>query len=186
VEKHELNKAAYRDFSNQNAKIAIYYNLAAMHLGKAIREPVKEDSDKLMAETKKYLNLTEKVKMMAGRAFLTMRGFILFYEGNFELSLSSFNKSVEKNTDDEEQSVVGVLGLAQLAFAKRNYEIALNHYKKAMRMNKSLPTKARLGMAYCFYELEKYEMAKACFKRILDLDPKCVEAKIGYATLWYN
>lgn len=28
---------------------------------------------------------------------------------------------VEKNSEDEGQSVVGVLGLAQLSFAKRNY-----------------------------------------------------------------
>jgi RNA polymerase-associated protein CTR9 len=81
--------------------------------------------------------------------------------------------------------VIGVLGLAQLAFAKRNYEIALSHYKKALKMNKALPTKARLGMAYCFYELEKYELAKACFKRILDLDPDCIEASIGYGTMCY-
>ena len=42
-------------------------------------------------------------------------------------------------------------------------------YKKALKLNKALPTKARLGMAYCFYELEKYELAKLCFKRLLDL-----------------
>lgn len=82
--------------------------------------------------------------------------------------------------------MIGVLGLAQLAFAKRNYESALNHYKMAMKMNKGLPTKARLGMAYCFYELEKHELAKACFKRILDLDPGCIEALIGYGTLCYH
>lgn len=79
-----------------------------------------------------------------------------------------------------------MLGLAQVLFAKRNYEGALSTYKKALKINKSLPTKARLGMAYCFYELEKYEMAMFCFKRILDLDPNCIEAILGYAVIRYQ
>ncbi len=53
-------------------------------------------------------------------------------------------------------------------------------------MNRSLPTKARLGMAYCFYELEKYELALACFKRILDLEPNFIEARIGYGVINFN
>lgn len=41
-------------------------------------------------------------------------------------------------------------------------------------------------MAYCFYELEKYEMAKFCFKRLLDLVPDCIQAILGYATIGYH
>ncbi len=39
-------------------------------------------------------------------------------------------------------------------------------------------------MAYSFYYTGKYELAKACFLRILKLDDKCVEAYIGVATLY--
>jgi hypothetical protein len=46
-----------------------------------------------------------------------------------------------------------MLGLAQVFFSKRNYEGALAQYKKVLSTNKSLSAKARLGMAYCFYEL---------------------------------
>jgi hypothetical protein len=35
----------------------------------------------------------------------------------------------------------------------RKYDKALEYYKKALISNKNLPIKARLGMAYCFYEL---------------------------------
>lgn len=100
MEKHELTRAQYRDFQNQNAKITIYNNLAAIHLGKAVRESSKEESDRLMLEAKRYLNLSEKVRMIAGRVYLTLRSFIFFYEGNFELSAGNFNKSIEKNSED--------------------------------------------------------------------------------------
>lgn len=83
VEKHELNKPVYRDFSNQNIKIALYDNLAALHLGRAIRSETKEEGDKLLTEAKKYTNLAEKVRQLAGRVHIALTGFILFYEGNF-------------------------------------------------------------------------------------------------------
>ena len=47
-----------------------------------------------------------------------------------------------------------------------------------------MPVKGRIGMAYSFYYLGKYEMARACFQRILKLDPNCVEAYIGIAIIY--
>lgn len=92
--------------------------------------------------------------MPSGKTPLVLRGFIHFYEGSIVQSIGSFNRAMETNLGDEEpQSVIGMLGLAQVFFAKRNYEAALNQYKKALKTNKSLPAKARLGMAFCFYEL---------------------------------
>lgn len=141
----------------------------------------------MFADTKKYINMAESVKNVMGKTSLTLRGFIHYHEGSFQESLASFTRAAETHQgEDETQSVIGMLGLAQILFTKRNYEGALNFYKKALRVNKRLPSKARLGMAYCFYELEKYEMALLCFKRLLDLEPNCVEAILGYATIKYE
>jgi hypothetical protein len=49
-----------------------------------------------------------------------------------------------------------MLGLAQINYLKRNYIKALEYYKKVLSTYKSLPTKARIGMGYCFFYLEKY------------------------------
>lgn len=38
-------------------------------------------------------------------------------------------------------------------------------------------------MAYSFYYLGKYEMARACFQRIVKLDPNSVEAHLGIAII---
>lgn len=73
--------------------------------------------------------------------------------------------------------------LAQINFIKKNYQKSLDLYKKCLEINKSLPIKARLGMAYSFYYLGKYEMARACFQRIIKLDQNCVEAYLGLAVI---
>ena len=49
-----------------------------------------------------------------------------------------------------------MLGLAQVYFSKRNYTKALEQYKKVFTTYKNLPTKARLGMAYSYFYLQKY------------------------------
>lgn len=36
-------------------------------------------------------------------------------------------------------------------------------------------------MAYCYFHLNKFEVAQACFERILKLDGKCYRAMIGLA-----
>jgi tetratricopeptide (TPR) repeat protein len=46
--------------------------------------------------------------------------------------------------------------LAQINFIKKNYQKALELYKKCLEINKDLPTKARLGMAYSFFYLGKF------------------------------
>lgn len=76
-----------------------------------------------------------------------------------------------------------MLIMAQIYFLKRNYQKSLDLYKKCLSTAKTLPAKGRIGMAYCFYYLGKYEMARACFQRVIQLEPKCVEALIGMAVV---
>ena len=76
-----------------------------------------------------------------------------------------------------------MLVLAQIHFHKKNYGRALDLYKKILATAKRLPARGRLGMAYSFFYLGKYEMARACFKRLLELEPRCVEALVGIATV---
>ena len=44
----------------------------------------------------------------------------------------------------------------------------------------------RLGMAHCFYKLNKPEKARQAFQRTLDLDPMSVGALVGIALLDLN
>jgi tetratricopeptide (TPR) repeat protein len=52
-----------------------------------------------------------------------------------------------------------------------------------LKTDKDLPLKARLAMAYCYFNLNKFDMAELCFKRVLKIDESCVEALIGLAII---
>ena len=46
-----------------------------------------------------------------------------------------------------------------------------------------LSADVRLGMAHCFYKLNKPEKARQAFQRTLDLEPMSVGALVGIALL---
>jgi tetratricopeptide (TPR) repeat protein len=79
-----------------------------------------------------------------------LHGFNSYYAGDFAKAISNFNRLEQ---DKNQQSTIALIGLAQSHFMLRKYDKALEYYKKALISNKNLPIKARLGMAYCFYEL---------------------------------
>lgn len=79
--------------------------------------------------------------------------------------------------------MIAMVGLAQIYFLKKSYAKSLELYKSVLLTFKTLPVKARIGMAYCYFFMEKYEMARACFNRILSLKPDCIEAYLGLAVI---
>jgi tetratricopeptide (TPR) repeat protein len=78
-----------------------------------------------------------------------LHGYNSYYAGDFLKAISNFNRLDQ--TDKKQSSTIALIGLAQSHFMLRKYDKALEYYKKALIYNKNLPTKARLGMAYCFY-----------------------------------
>lgn len=56
-----------------------------------------------------------------------------------------------RTIEDQRLPLLSILMLAQINFVQKNYQEALNFYKKALLLHKGLPYKARLGMGYCFY-----------------------------------
>ncbi|CAK9294486.1 unnamed protein product [Gordionus sp. m RMFG-2023] len=57
-------------------------------------------------------------------------------------------------------NIPSMLGKACYCFFKREYKAALAFYKKAMRTNPKCPADVRLGLAHCFFRLQRYEKAK--------------------------
>lgn len=183
-----MSRNSYKDFQHQPAKIQIYNCLMALTLSKALRENTKEGADALMNEARKNLNLSINVKMSAENTVILLRGFMTYFNGDFSNAFNIFIKSFQEGSSEQEAalSTISLLGLAQINFVKKSYAKSLEYYKKALISNKNLPSKARLGMGYCFYELQKYELAELCFNRIIKLDPKCADAFMGLAVIRYK
>lgn len=79
-----------------------------------------------------------------------LHGFNSYYAGDFSKAMANFN-ALDQVDRKENLSTIALLGLAQSNFMIKKYDRALEYYKKALISNRNLPTKARLGMAYCFY-----------------------------------
>jgi tetratricopeptide (TPR) repeat protein len=74
--------------------------------------------------------------------------------------------------------------LAQCYFAKRAYEKALEYLRQCLIRNRCLPINARMAMAYCYFNLNKFEMAKVCAERVLQLEPGCADAFLCLAIVY--
>ena len=59
------------------------------------------------------------------------------------------------------------------------YAESLELYKKALRAYPSCPTAVKLGLRLCRYKLGQLKKAKQAFERVLQLDPKNVEAWVA-------
>jgi len=125
--------------------------------------------------------------MTVDKSIILNRAFLHYYGGEVTKALSFVNRTYEevnKTGEGKHLLTTTTLMLAQIHFIKRNYQKALELYKKCLEISKTLPTKARLGMAYSFFYLGKYELARACFQRIIKLDPSCTEAYVGIAVVY--
>ena len=111
--------------------------------------------EKWQKQFNKYMNEGSKVKTSAQKLNQLLHGFNSYYLGDFNKSINNFNRLDNFDNKQSAMSTIALLGLAQSYFMIRKYDKALEFYKKVLISNRNLPTKARLGMAYCFYELEK-------------------------------
>ena len=112
-----------------------------------------------MAEAKKYLNSSEKVRMTVDKSIILNRAFLHYSAGEITKALNLVTRIYEEILKTQEGShllVTAMLILAQIHFLKRNYGKALTLYKKCLGTAKSMPSKGRMGMGYCFFYLGKF------------------------------
>lgn len=88
--------------------------------------------------------------------------------------------------DAEPQNTGALLGRACIEFQKREYDKALATYKNIITTNPSCPPNVRMGLAMCYYRLGKLDLTTQAFARVLQLQPKNVNALVGQAVLALN
>lgn len=83
----------------------------------------------------------------------------------------------------DKHCIVSLLGQAMLKFSMKEFSSSAAILKHALKLNPGLPGKARLGLGYCFYHLNKIPMAEYAFRRVLQLDSANIDAIIGLALI---
>ena len=94
---------------------------------------------------------------------LSLKGSYSFYKSEMDPTIDYYKTAL----DNDQGLINPFIGMAQVHFAKRNYEEALMYFKKALKLKPDIPAHGRLGMAYCFLNLGKYTLAEHTFNRIL-------------------
>jgi len=112
-----------------------------------------------------------------GRAF-----FCLLDSNKIDQANTLFNFVLNQSLNN----ILAQLGKAYIAFNRKDYRQSLTYFKIVLRSNPNCPTDARLGLAHCFLKLGNIEKARLSFERILELDPKCVDALVGLAIMKLN
>ena len=100
---HEVKKPIYNNIQHQDAKITIYSNIFAMFLERSTREENKTERDKVMSEAKKYLNLSDMVRMGSDNSAIN-RIFLNYYTGLTTKALNG-SREIQKKVDNQRKEI---------------------------------------------------------------------------------
>ena len=114
---------------------------------------------------------------------LVSKGVLFLSQGDYERAWEYFNTVLEGN----ENNTPSLLGKACIAYNKKRYEEALSLYRIALERNPFYcPANVRLGLGLCYYRLNRMDLAKKCFQRVLQLEPNNSSALAALAVLSLN
>ncbi|KRW98867.1 hypothetical protein PPERSA_07365 [Pseudocohnilembus persalinus] len=177
----EFKQQKNNNKQGNNDKVDIMICQASLLLEQYIRAETKEKQDEISKEFNQILNQVDKIIPDCSKYFTTI-GFFNFYKGDLSLARTYF----ENPTTVKDDTIVPQIGLAQLEYSQKNYNAALKLLKQALKQCPNAPAGIRISMGYCFNALKKYELASMSFKRVLEMDPNSIEAKLGLANLAYR
>ncbi|XP_076802913.1 RNA polymerase-associated protein CTR9 homolog isoform X1 [Clavelina lepadiformis] len=156
--------------------------LAAYYVQQARSEKNKDRRTELFMQATQLYTMADKIIMYDQNHLLGRACFCLLEGDKMDQADAQFNFVMNQSPDN----IPSLLGKACISFNKKDYKGALAYYKKALRTNPNCPADVRLGMAHCFYKLNKPERARQAFQRTLDLNPSSVGALVGIALLDLN
>lgn len=158
--------------------------LGAYFVRLAAREK-NRDKRREYFERATHLYTTADKIMMYDPQHLVGRAYFCLLEGD-KMDQADAQFKFVVNQHGASTDIPCVLGLACIAFNKKDYAKALVLYKKALRMKPDCPAEVRLGIGHCYNRLGKPDRARSAFSRALQLNSRCVGALVGLALLELN
>ena len=99
-------------------------------------------------------------------------GHLYYEKRNIERSIFWYKKAVDKCPDDATYKIFLGAALAK----KGNFTEALRHHRAALKCKKGATDEAYLNIGYILRAQEKFEEAKVCFEKALEIDSDYKEA----------
>ena len=84
---------------------------------------------------------------------------------------------------NKRKNIAGIVSLARLEFLQKRYMDALKLYKQALRECPTAPAEVRLGLGACYFRLGNTSKAEEAYRRVLELNPRSIQALLGLAVL---
>ena len=156
--------------------------LASHYVQQANKEKNKDLKKEYCAKATMLYTSADKISMYDSDHLLSRAYFCLLDTDKLDQANHQFDFVLSTNS----MNVAALVGKACISFNKKDYKSAMNHYKKALKINPNSPASVRLGMGLCFFKMSKIPKARLAFERALELDNMCVGALVGLAIIELN
>mmetsp|Transcript_34757 Transcript_34757/g.31319 ORF Transcript_34757/g.31319 Transcript_34757/m.31319 type:complete len:99 (-) Transcript_34757:92-388(-) len=95
----------------------------------------------------KCTRAADNIKMLDGSLFV-LKGFYLFYKGDFDQAINYFDNGRENN--NSKSAVTAYIGQACVEFCKTDFRKASLLLKQAIKLNHKASSKLYVALGYCF------------------------------------
>jgi tetratricopeptide (TPR) repeat protein len=118
---------------------------------------------------------TDMAYLYLGRVYEDMRDWPNALDSYQKLSQSKFSQK------DKQVQQSAIMGMARAEFGGRNFQAALDHYKKIMESDSIFKLDAMIGAARCDYELGNVDNAKKTLAKAKEEFPESYETQsVGF------
>jgi tetratricopeptide (TPR) repeat protein len=126
--------------------------------------------------SKKFDEVIEKFpRTSAGRMSILYKGNIHLRLGEFEEAIKDYESFLKKGGGGKIYRSFAIEGLSYAYEGKKDYEKALNHYKKMIESGENFQlSSAYLGMGRCYEKLGKNNEALESYKSFLKVSKKSI------------
>eukprot|EP00884_Botryococcus_braunii_P015610 jgi/Botrbrau1/2732/Bobra.0164s0012.1 len=165
-------------------RIQIFCALASYHTrkGRIEKDRAKKTEEFQLATT--FLNTARGINVGEQLPHIGL-GQLALAKGDLEVAAASFTRA-QGLLSRGRPNIMGVLSLANVLVKQKKYSDALNLYSRALKEHPGAPAEVRLGLGICFFQLGKFDKARAAFERVLQLDPTNCDALLGLSVLSLN
>eukprot|EP00761_Pharyngomonas_kirbyi_P013287 gb/GECH01013314.1/.p1 GENE.gb/GECH01013314.1/~~gb/GECH01013314.1/.p1 ORF type:complete len:989 (+),score=344.47 gb/GECH01013314.1/:1-2967(+) len=167
--------------SIRDGRVKVLNTLIAYNIQLANNESGESQKHELFNTATQYLNKAGRLNPMDNSIFV-IRGVLFLHQGTLEKAENQFNTALQSDP----QNIPAMLGKACILYNQERYRRALELYRKILVINPRCPAEIRLGIGLCLFQLGNLQKAELAFKRVLELSPENVEAKVGLAVMYLN